>query len=632
MLSVRQNNEFVLVAGSIHPDTKLPYRIADDSPIIPMPGTLVDFILYLKKERVEQKRREKAEKKPAEKSSPAIATPPADTPAIEATVSVKASDGAPSWATADDDDEYESSPTLEGDAIYQEPGRNDAVSRFAYRRWVQEMCSKEELRQDVFTFNQNRCSPPLPDQEIESIINGKLSMKQIGSGLIFNGRVQPTNRTLPRVEPLKGDTVEEQMEDAVTKLTANPDAEIAKPDWNLLTKRPALSKPGPSWIDQHVQTASQLSCEPVKWVIHKMTLEGGVNLLCAEHGSYKSVFSLLMAKAMLTDSGFAGRKTLGKKLRVVYCDRENPEAVVKERLIGMGLVDADGKEIPGFHIWGGWPGAEFEPPELMDDPRLIEDATRHPETFYFFDSLSGFIQGQDENDNPKMHGFMSRATKLSRLCAGVQILHHTPKKGKEYWRGAASIIDKSDHAAYMEKKSDGTVEMGAIRFRACGEWKNRLRVNFSQAFPDGRLGLYIAYSTEKSGIASGSPGVLLGDAEGTTDAEAEIDFTKSDADLIAQAKGHIEEAHRDGQVLNQSQLASLLGIDSAKVKARVLCATSRKSPRPWQARAGTRGNSLDFYPEGARVPTAADKAAEKTEKRRSKEAQRIRTKRTGTLN
>ena len=606
MISVRQNNEFVLVAGSIHPDTKLPYRVVDDSPIVPMPDTLADFILYLKKERVEQKKHERAEKKPTEHL--------------------------PSWATADGDEEYEASPTLEGDRIYAQGERNDSVSKFAYRRWVQEICSEEELRRDVSAFNQTHCSPPLPDNEIEALINGKLSLKQIGSGLIFNGVVRPTNARVglhgvPLPEPLEGDTVEEQMEDAVEKQDANPDVETERPNWNLLMKRSALLKPGPSWIDQHVQTASQLSCEPVKWVIHEMTLEGGVNLLCAEHGSYKSVLSLLMAKAMLTDSGFAGRKTLGKKLRVVYCDRENPEAVVMERLIGMGLVDADGKEIPGFHIWGGWPGAEFEPPEVMDDARLIEDATRHPETFYFFDSLSGFIQGMDENDNPKMHGYMSRATKLSRLCAGVQILHHTPKKGREYWRGAASIIDKSDHATYMEKKSECTVEMGAIRFRACGGWKNRLGVSFSQSFPDGRLGLYITYSTVKSGIASGSSGVLLGDAEGTTDAEAEIDFTKSDADLITEAKGHIEEAHRDGQVLNQSQLASLLGIDSAKVKARVLCATSPKSPRPWQARAGTRGNSLDFYPQGVKVPTAA----EKTEKRRRKEAERIRTKRTGTL-
>ena len=250
LLSVRQNNEFVLVAGSIHPDTKLPYRIADDSPIIPMPDTLADFILYLKKERVEQKRREKAEKKRAEKSSSAIATPPADTPAIDATVSVKASDGAPSWATADDDeDEYESSPTLEGDAIFEEPGRNDVVSRFAYRRWVQEMCSQEELRSDVLAFNQIHCSPPLPDHEIESLINGKLSLKQIGSGLIFNGVVRPTNARVglhgvPLPEPLEGDTVEEQMEDAVAKADANPDVETEHPTGVCLRNGLRFRNPG----------------------------------------------------------------------------------------------------------------------------------------------------------------------------------------------------------------------------------------------------------------------------------------------------------------------------------------------------------------------------------------------------
>jgi Bifunctional DNA primase/polymerase, N-terminal/AAA domain len=617
MMSVRYNDEYVISEGSVHPDTGLPYQIKNDSPVNPAPDKLVDFVLWLKAERTEQKRQEKAAKK-AEKAAPV-------------TVTVTATD-IPTRPNADfDEEEY---PSLESDTIYAEGDRNNATSRFAYRRWVLEMCSPEELQADVEAFGDTKCTPPLPKPEQETIIRTKMELRQTGSGLIFNGAIRPTNARvglhgIPLAEPLKGNTVREQMADAEARTMANPDVVIANPDWSLLTKPSALAKPGPSWIDEHVQTASQLSCKPVEWAIHEMILQGSVNILCAEHGAGKSTIADFIAKALITDSGFAGRKTSGKKLRVVYCDRENPEAVVRERLVGIGLIDADGKEVPGFRIWGGWPGAVFDPPAVMNDPRLIEDAKRHTETFYIFDSLSGFIQGEDENDNPTMHKYMSMATALSRLCMGVLILHHTPKRGKELWRGAASIIDKSDHALYMEKKPNGTAVMGAIRFRACAEWENHLKVNFSPTFPDGRLGLYISYATLKSGVSPTSAGASPSEAENAgdraSDAAYEVDLGKSDAELIAEAEKHIREARQNGEALNQGTLAQLLGIESAKVKTRVLCANSPRNPRPWQVK--PHGKSILFYILGEKVPSADERAAEKAEKKRTKDAERVKTKR-----
>jgi hypothetical protein len=636
VMSVRQKNYYVMVAGSIHPDTKKPYRVVDDSAIVSIPDKLVEFIRWLKAERVKEIAAEKAAKDGAKMVSPtattaAPSTPTALTPADENVADVN------EYLNAENDP-----PLLGGDRVYGEGERNNATSRFAYRRWVMELATAEELREDVQDFNAQNNNPPLSDNEVNTLINAKLKLVQKGNGIIQDGELQPTSKlTVESVaataaavaafeakRPLTGATVEEQMQEIEDRQAENPDAETPTLDYGkLLLARSALAAQRPSWIDQHVQTASQLSREPLEWSIWDMLLYHGSNIICGKHGSMKSIIALAMAKALLTDSGFAGRKTKGKKIRVVYCDKENPEAVVMERLIGLGLVDADGREIPGFHIWGGWPSAEFPPPDEMDDPRLIEDAKRHPETFYFFDSLSSFTGGAEENDNPEMVKHMNKVKALARMCAGTLVQHHTDKDGKKEWRGAGAIIDQSDHAMYLKRpdKKNGLVMMGEIRFRACQEWNNKLRVNFSNTFPDGRIGLHISYSTLDSGIRPGALGAATGAGatgepvpigELVSDSDAEVDLTKGDDALIEKAERFIQQTWDEGREINQTQLKDMLGVTSGTVKARVLCATGR----PWQTRPGLRSNALCYYPLGVSIPTPEEQEAAKDAKAEAKAA------------
>ncbi len=83
-----------------------------------------------------------------------------------------------------DMESYESDPPLlHGDQDYGEGERNNAVSRYAFRRWVS-MCEEDDLREDVAEFNARHCLPPLSDGELETIIQGKLGLQQIGSGVI----------------------------------------------------------------------------------------------------------------------------------------------------------------------------------------------------------------------------------------------------------------------------------------------------------------------------------------------------------------------------------------------------------------------------------------------------------------
>jgi len=292
----------------------------------------------------------------------------------------------------------------------------------------------------------------------------------------------------------------------------------------------------------------------------------------------------------------------------------------------MGFLDADGKEIPGFKVWGQWVRNENAGiPRLMDDERLIEDAIRYQNTFYIFDSLSSFTDGEDENDNPRMAVHMRRAKRLARMSAGVLILHHTPKSGKTEWRGATAIIDQSDHAIAINCTKSGSsclIKLSDIRFRACEPWKAQYRVFFDQTWPDGWLGLHIHYKTLDSGLKDDKK---RGDDTGETDTAGEVSFERPDAEILTQAAGYIAEHYRiNGEPLNQTQLSEMCGVTAKRDRTRLFCRNGRQ--QHWQCTAGTK-NSLLYYPPNVTIPSAQDIKTAKEEQRRTREAERKRSKR-----
>ena len=617
VMSVRGKNEYVLVAGSIHPDTKLPYRVVDDSPIVAMPDKLSMFIQWLKSERRKQVAAEKAAKKAVMSSAP--------TSASAMSVGAAASPVDEEDDGHFEDDIYESDPPLlHGTRDYGEGERNDAVSRYAYRRWVQEMCSEDELREDAHEFNERHCTPRLSTKEVDAIIQGKLGLEQIGCGLILPWtKPYPAPTRSPEPPPtLKGDTVSEQMEERNEMLKKDPDAVVPPVNLSLLLTPTELAKKKPSWIDQFVQTASQISDEPVRWVLHELLLHEGVNILCAEHGSMKSILTLCMVKSILTNTPFAHRAPFGRPLRVVYLDAENPRAVVKSRLRAIGLLDADGNEIPGFKIWGGWISEEnLSIAALMDEARLEEDARRNPTTFYVFDALSSFTAGADENANPEMAEHMRRAKRLARMSAGVLILHHTPKSGKAGWRGAMSIIDQSDHALTMERVpgSKGMVEIQDERFRACEPWKARWKVTFDTVYPDGRIGLYIRCRTVQSGV-KGDQNPKDVDQDWVDAVKSDVDAELTDEEILTAAAAFIKTTREaGGDAPNQNQIAAAVGIQGGRDKNRLLCAAGRQ--KYWQCAAGPRGSIL-FYMPNEHVPTPGELEEAREEKKRKQATER----------
>jgi len=97
------------------------------------------------------------------------------------------------------------------------------------------------------------------------------------------------------------------------------------------------------------------------WLIADLLPEAAVTLLTGESGIGKSTFALALAAAVAHGDKFLGKETRQRK--VVYLDRENPVAIVKERLHRMGI-----KPTQNLTVWGGWVCSE---PPGPDTPEIL---------------------------------------------------------------------------------------------------------------------------------------------------------------------------------------------------------------------------------------------------------------------
>jgi hypothetical protein len=84
------------------------------------------------------------------------------------------------------------------------------------------------------------------------------------------------------------------------------------------------------------------------YLVENLLVEGAVTLWSGESGDAKSTFALALAGAVAQGHPFLGRPTI--QLPVVYLDRENPVAVVKDRLFHLGIPDISDR----LKIWGTW--------------------------------------------------------------------------------------------------------------------------------------------------------------------------------------------------------------------------------------------------------------------------------------
>jgi len=291
----------------------------------------------------------------------------------------------------------------------------------------------------------------------------------------------------------------------------------------------------------------------IEWVVEGILPRGSVTLIAGEPGSYKSWLALSLLRAVATGGRFLDRQC--KSTGVLYLDRENPQAVVRERLSMLGV-----ESLSGSRIWGGWlPDA----PPVIGDSRLLQIARDH-RPLTIFDSLIRF-HGADENSASEMAPVMEGLRQLANADATVVALHHKPKAEGSHYRGSSDIAGAVDTAfAVSRDRKAGLLTLECFKSRFLEEFSITLR-------PD----------------LSGTGEFIVTEAP---DATAE----RSDAERIAQVI-------RANPGRTQSELLASSGV--AQGRARAILA--RFDGQLWRVEPGVH-NSKHFFPLEAQATIEMD--------------------------
>jgi hypothetical protein len=207
-----------------------------------------------------------------------------------------------------------------------------------------------------------------------------------------------------------------------------------------------------------------LEVEPVAWLVEGMIPRAALTLVAGEPGSYKSWLALCLARAVAEGAPFLERAC--PPLPVLYLDRENPQAVVRERMDALGIRSAE-----SLRVWGGWLA---DAPPAIGDARLLQIARRW-KPLLVFDSLIRFHDG-DENSATEMAPVMAELRALAHAGATVVALHHRAKSEASSYRGSSDILGGVDVAFAVSRDRDaGLVKLKCFKSRFAAEFSLTLR-------------------------------------------------------------------------------------------------------------------------------------------------------------
>jgi archaellum biogenesis ATPase FlaH len=198
----------------------------------------------------------------------------------------------------------------------------------------------------------------------------------------------------------------------------------------------------------------------VTWLVADLIPEAAITLITGDAGTGKSIFATALAGAIVRGEAFLGFES--QRRRVVYLDRENPLAVVKQHLNDLYIT-----RTADLIYWGGWCEVQADGPGAAS---LIELAAAEKPLF-IFDSLIAFNPG-DEQDATETRGFLRLFRRLANAGATVVILHHTGKceNAKDY-RGSSDIIASVDIAWKLSKGGEAAGPLGDLKLTP---FKNRI--------------------------------------------------------------------------------------------------------------------------------------------------------------
>jgi hypothetical protein len=226
---------------------------------------------------------------------------------------------------------------------------------------------------------------------------------------------------------------------------------------------PAASSPATIRTWDEIPNIFTLDVPPTEWMVEGILPRASVTLIAGEPGSYKTWLALALLRGVATGGNFLGRKCA--QANVLYLDRENPLAVMRERLAVLGVERSAAADC---RIWSGWLA---DAPPGIGDIRILEIA-RVLRPLIVFDSLIRFHAAADENSATAMSMVMADLRALANAGATVVALHHKPKSEGAHYRGSSDIAGGVDTAWAVSRDRDA----GLLRLEC---FKSRFTEEFS---------------------------------------------------------------------------------------------------------------------------------------------------------
>jgi archaellum biogenesis ATPase FlaH len=198
----------------------------------------------------------------------------------------------------------------------------------------------------------------------------------------------------------------------------------------------------------------------VRYIVPDLLPEAAITMVTGDSGHGKSIFATALAGAIVTGGEFLGRQA--ERRRVIYLDRENPLALVKQHLFDLHIL-----RNPELIYWGQWCEVPADGPASVS----LMELARAEKPVLIFDSLIAFHTG-DEQDASETRRFLQRFRNLAAAGATIILLHHIGKgdNAKQY-RGSTDIKASVDVAWLLEKLGDSAGLLSELRLVP---FKNRI--------------------------------------------------------------------------------------------------------------------------------------------------------------
>lgn len=199
------------------------------------------------------------------------------------------------------------------------------------------------------------------------------------------------------------------------------------------------------WTYQHFEDLKK----DTDFIIQDFLYPKTVTMLYSPPGQFKSILALNLALSVATGSKWLNFET--KQNPVLYCDKENNDQIIKERLMGLfkgNLIEK--KEFPLYVLRRNG--------DLLDDrflEQLKEAILEKNIKLIIFDTLHRFAD-YDENSSNDINRLYTKVFQPFVDLYGVSVifLHHTTKSGG--YRGSGDFLGMVDtsYAIYRDGKTD----------------------------------------------------------------------------------------------------------------------------------------------------------------------------------